>query len=300
MVKYPKYRQTAQLIIDQKEIQLKSVLYPDGLVFDFSVRRTKFEPFAEISLQLYNASAETVDAANRKKVEDGKINPLRNVAQITLKAGYNDNNSTLFSGTVFSALTEYQATEKITRIKISNYSDEIKFQKIKISWPTPVTLSKGLKDICDLLGVSTRVDLSGANDKKIGTSCFIGTLDDFLVQCYNSNPTFTYQVYNDFVVLSDASPVNNNNFVEELNTDNGMILTPTLTDMNLVRVNALFNPAYVIDAPIKVKSIKFQQPEVVGSIYSVSHTGGYRGISSSIDILPRGQVAPLPNIGVSA
>jgi hypothetical protein len=300
MIKYPKYRSTAQLIIDQKEIDLKSVLHPDGLVFNFSVKRTKFEPFAEISVDLHNAGEDTVNAANRKKVENGRINPLRNVAQITLKAGYNDDNSTLFSGTVFSALTEYTATEKITRIKVSNYSDAIKFTKVQISWPSPVNISKGLKDICDLLGVSLRVNLSAANDKKVSSSSFIGTLDDFLVQCYNSNPSFVYQVYNDFVILSDAQPKESTNFVEILDADNGMVLTPTLTDLNLVRVNALFNPAYTIDAPIKVKSIKFQQPEVSGAIYSVTHSGGYRGMQSTIDILPFGQVAPLPNIGISA
>lgn len=300
MVNYPKYRHTAQLLIDQKTIDLKSVLHPDGLVFNFSVKRTKFEPFAEISVQLYNAGEDTIAQLNRKKIENGKANPLRNAAEITFKAGYNDNNSTLFTGTVFSALTEYQLTEKITNIKVSNYSDAIKFQKVKISWPTPVKLSKGLTDICALLGVSTRVDLSAANDKKVGTSCFIGTLDDFLVQCYNANPNFTYQVYNDFVILTDAEPKKNTSFVEELNTDNGMILTPTITDMNLVRVNALFNPLYTIDAPIKVTSIKPKDTVYTGTIYSVTHSGGYRGMQSTFDILPTGQVAPLPNIGVSA
>lgn len=300
MIKYPKYRHTAQLLIDRKTINLKSVLHPDGLVFNYSVKRTKFEPFAEIGIQLNNASDETVDLVNRKKVENGKINPLRNVANITFKAGYNDNNSTLFSGTIFSATTEYQATEKVTNIKISNYSDVIKFEKIKVSWPTPPKLSKGLKDVCDTLGASFRVDLSAENDKKVGTSCFIGTLDDFLVQCYNANPNFTYQVYNDFVILSDASPKVNTNYVEELDADKGMILTPTLTDMNLWRVNALFNPAYTIDAPIKVTSIKLPQKTITGSIYSVTHSGGYRGMQSTLDILPSGQVAPLPNLGVIA
>jgi hypothetical protein len=293
------YLQTSQLIIEDRIISMKSVLDPDGLAYDFSITRTKFNLFSEISVTLYNPSDETIQAASKKGVVAGKVQPLYNISQIACDAGYNGLNKRIFSGTVFSVLTEQSATQKTTRLVVSNYSPAIAQKQIQISWKEAPKLSQALREVCSAVGASPpSINLPASADRKIGSTSFKGTFRDFIVRESSSNTDFTASVYNDTIVITSTQTNNNTAAIKELSPDTGLILTPVMTDKNMVKVNLPFWEDCAIDQPVIIKSPKFSQKDVTGSIYKYSHNVTVKGGMTTAEVLPTGQVAPLPNFGI--
>lgn len=279
---------------------MKSVYDSKQIAFDFSITRTKFNLFADIGVTLYNPSHETIQAASKKGTVAGVVDPRYNISNIMCEAGYNNNNKVIFSGTVFSIIVEQGATEKTATLKVSNFAPQVAEKVFSYSVAQPPRLSQALADIATKIGAQFFNQITTADDKQISTTSFVGTIREFLAQEATKNPAFTCQINNDQIVLTGSAINENVQFLEELSADTGMILTPVVTDKNMVKVQMPFNPDYVIDAPVKVVSTKFPQSPVVGTIYKYTHNVTVRGGISVLEILPKGQIAPIPNFGVSA
>lgn len=293
-----KYKHTAELDIEGRIITLKSVYNPGGLDFDFTVRRQRFEVHPEISVIIYNINDETYKALTKKSESD----QFYNISQITCKAGYQGDNKLIFSGTVTSAKTTFAPGEQITNVRVSSYSERLARKQVSRSYRVAPDISVVLQDFASDAGVTVNTSrISTADDKPITSKAgfsFQGTITDLITMISSSNPNITAEYYNDTVFVYSISDQSTPTPIETLNKNTGMILSPTVTDQNLIRVQALFNPIYQINSFIKVESDYFHQPVVQGEIYKLEHNFTAAIATSTIEILPEGQAVPRNNLGV--
>jgi hypothetical protein len=304
---FNKYQHTAQITLnEQKTLKLRSAFNPDGVDFDFTVTRTRHQPKAQAVINLYNINDKSIDLLTQKD----PTSKYYNVSKIRCEAGYKGLNKLMFLGTVFNAMTNFPPGEKVTSISVSSYSNQLNSEQFILRYSKPPRISEVLRFLSSGNGdelvfkgnLRLRINadkINPADDKAIAQPCFVGTFTDFINKELTSNPALTCEYYNDTVIVSSLNFKSTRAPIEILSAQNGMIGTPTLTEQNLVKVSALFNPDYTIGGYMQIDSIKFQQPTVRGEIYSLTHTVSVEGATSELEILPDGQAAPFNNIGVA-
>lgn len=299
-----KYLQTAKLTIDDSlqlfgrgsvELFARSVTNPNGLDLNFNLTRKRFDPFADISVTLYNVSQSTFKLLNRKD------SPFRNSSKIRCDAGYKGSNKLIFSGTIYRARNQFFPGEKTTNLTVSSYSNNLVDTVVSKSYKKSPRFSQVLQDLATQASVTVNLNrLSSSDDKAMSQKSysFSGTIPRFLQEAASHNPNITAQFYNDVVLISSIN-IPQTPSIKTITSKNGMILSPVLTEDNLVKVDTVFDPDYQISSFITVESSKFIQPKVTGEIYKLTHNfSTVSGSTSSIEILPLGQAVPRNNLGV--
>ena len=291
-----KFLQSAKLTIDNDKVFfLKSVTNPDGMNFDFTIQRRRFEMFADINLILYNVSDDTLNLLNKK--DPNFKNAVVLVTPIQLEAGYQGKNKLIFKGTVYRTETTYTLGEKITQVQVSDYNRNFFDIKINKSYRDAPKLSEALADFARAAGLNVKINLNSADDKKVSQTSYTSSMVDFLKKEIHSNENLIGRIRDDILFVSSISNAPGSP-EKTISKDTGMILTPSRTQDNLVRVNTVFDPDYYVEMPVEILSDKFEQKKVQGQIYNFTTTVTSQTGLSIVDILPNGQTHPQKNIGV--
>lgn len=299
--------------VGERVLDLKSVGNPKGLNFGFSFEKKKFDFFGEASIQLFNIGDDTFSALTKRNPS----NPFINTAQITCEAGYQGKNSLIFSGTVYDVITTVSRGETITDVTVSTYSDSLSKRQVSIEYRSPPRLSKALKDIASRIGmVVDSSKLATKDDIKIGQKSFKGTITDFLTREAAHNTGFSVDYRSDTVFIQSLEQELSSSNIMVISSKTGMILSPTITSENLVKVPMLFNPAVQVGKPVTIITKKilenrgdsivtefdeFRNSEITrisGEIYKMKHDFTQPGSTTEIEVLPKGQVSAMNNIGI--
>lgn len=313
---------TAKLTLnDRKVLTLKSVANPGGIAFDFTFEKRKFDPWASITVILYNINDDTLGELTKKA--EGQA--FLNVSTIKCEAGYQNDNVLIFSGTVFEVITRYEVGQKVTSVTCSNFTEGLFKKKASLEYRKAPRISQVVRDLATKIGAT-------ANTSKLQTS------DDVVVSdgAWNTPPVTIPQLLQniaadnalivadyriDTVFISSQRPslddeIDFSSF-KPINSDNGMILSPSVTSNNLILVKMLFRPDLVVGDRTTIRSNEiFVDPSqadginivdsptgqtqtiVGGEVYKVKHDFRQASSFTEIEVLPGGQEVARNNLSI--
>lgn len=287
------YLQSAVMTIEDRVLPLRSVNDKDGLYYTVSISRDKYKYFGNIQATLFNVNDATFGAINKKRTG----NQYFNVANIKFEAGYGGNNFLLFNGTIFRSETNFSPGEKSINLVISDYSEKTRLKRVKKEYRTKPKLSEACSDFASAIGIGVDTTALNPSDNiNASLKSYSATISEFMASETAANSKIGMSVQNDILRVYSISQENSP--VIEITPQTGMVLSPVRTDQNLIRVQTFFNPAYQIGTGVRVKSDRFEQSEVTGTIFRYTHNIDQVNGRSTIEILPTGQTIPRRDIGI--
>lgn len=214
----------------QAKVTINNGKVIDGLRISFRVERVAGDAYAKLKLDIFNLVL-------RKENEVGNI--LNKGDVITLEAGYEDNVSVLFLGTITNIVITKVQIDTITTVYCSDNRNESR-PLINSSYRNQSSLVSVISDIAFEANIDiAEISIDSQNIK--GNLTYSKPFDEIMNSLANTYD-FTWYVYNFELYLYQNRTANINKQVLLINASTGLLDTPILTQKG-IDIKMLLEPS---------------------------------------------------------